>query len=215
MVLQPVLLLTVLVPVTVVTALRQRRTAPHCTSPTQAGSANRRESAESQPDRHGAPRHQLAALPAMALALCAVLAALALALVLFPAAHVQRAMPRALQDGFATRMFRRRALGLREARHRLSRGQAPAHIAASEWPAAQQLFEAALSVAYSFNHQQARRLFAQALAEDEACTWCAWGRAYSSGPFLNMVRPPPRGNWSGHLDAVCADAFSEQIYLPG
>lgn len=212
MVLQPVLLLAVLVPVTVVTALRLRSTASHCTSPTQAGSANRRESAESQPDRHGVPRHQLAALPAMALALCAVLAALALALALSPAAHVQRAV---LQDGFAPRMFRRRALGLRDARQRLSRGQAPAHIVASEWPAAQQLFEAALSVAYSFNHQQARRLFAQALAEDEACTWCAWGHAYSSGPFLNMVRPPPRGNWPCHLDAVCADAFSEETYLPG
>ena len=185
MLLLPGLLLAVLLPVTVVTALRHRRPSGPPTK--ESSTVDSRTAA--QPRRHGASPHARSTLPAVAVAaFCASLvAATALLLALAPAAYVQQAVPHALQDTGAARVFRRRAVGLREARRRLSGGAAPLHFVASDDEAAQQLFEAALAVAYSFNQPQARRLFAQALAADKACACCAWGLAYSSGPFLNMV----------------------------
>jgi hypothetical protein len=60
-------------------------------------------------------------------------------------------------------------------------------IPASENVQSQRLFEAALALAYSFNQAQATRLFRAALAADPQCAWCAWGVAYCSGPYTNLV----------------------------
>ena len=60
-------------------------------------------------------------------------------------------------------------------------------FAVSSVPACQQLFNAGLVLAFSFNHVQAVRMFRAALQHDPGCVDCAWGVAYALGPYVNKV----------------------------
>lgn len=53
---------------------------------------------------------------------------------------------------------------------------------------AQGLFDAALMHAFGFDHIDALALFESAAKTDPECSMCIWGKAYTSGPFINRVR---------------------------
>ena len=57
---------------------------------------------------------------------------------------------------------------------------------------AQSLFDAALIHAFGFNHVDALALFERAAQVDPECSMCVWGKAYTSGPFVNKARSPMR-----------------------
>jgi tetratricopeptide (TPR) repeat protein len=58
-------------------------------------------------------------------------------------------------------------------------------------PAARAFFNQGLSLAFAFDHGEARRAFAEALRLDPACAICAWGLSYVTGPYVNR---PERGD---------------------
>jgi tetratricopeptide (TPR) repeat protein len=50
---------------------------------------------------------------------------------------------------------------------------------------ARAFFNQGLSLAFAFDHGEARRAFAEALRLDPACAICAWGLSYVTGPYVN------------------------------
>ncbi|KAE8371579.1 hypothetical protein BDV26DRAFT_302658 [Aspergillus bertholletiae] len=52
-------------------------------------------------------------------------------------------------------------------------------------PEAQEWFNRGLIWSYSFNHEEAKRCFAQAIAHDPSCAMAFWGLAYATGPNYN------------------------------
>jgi tetratricopeptide (TPR) repeat protein len=50
---------------------------------------------------------------------------------------------------------------------------------------ARAFFHQGLSLAFAFDHGEARRAFAEALRLDPRCALCAWGLSYVSGPYVN------------------------------
>ena len=57
-------------------------------------------------------------------------------------------------------------------------------------PAAQRYFDQGLRMAYGFNHEAARRAFAEAERLDPRCAMCAWGQALVLGPNINLPMDP-------------------------
>ncbi|MBF6025310.1 hypothetical protein [Lysobacter niastensis] len=57
-------------------------------------------------------------------------------------------------------------------------------------PAAQRYFDQGLRLAYGFNHETARRAFAEASRLDPKCAMCAWGEALVLGPNINLPMAP-------------------------
>jgi hypothetical protein len=55
----------------------------------------------------------------------------------------------------------------------------------SRSPEARAFFNQGLSLAFAFDHGEARRAFAEALRLDPACAICAWGLSYVTGPYVN------------------------------
>jgi tetratricopeptide (TPR) repeat protein len=55
---------------------------------------------------------------------------------------------------------------------------------------AQKFFDQGLSLAYAFNHEEARRSFAEAARLDPSCAMCYWGIAYVLGPNINLPMEP-------------------------
>jgi tetratricopeptide (TPR) repeat protein len=55
---------------------------------------------------------------------------------------------------------------------------------------AQRFFNQGLSLAYAFNHEEAKRSFAEAARLDPACAMCYWGVAYVLGPNINLPMDP-------------------------
>ncbi len=51
---------------------------------------------------------------------------------------------------------------------------------------AQRFFDQGMRLMFAFNHDEATRSFARALALDPTCAMCAWGVAYTVGPNYNM-----------------------------
>jgi len=51
--------------------------------------------------------------------------------------------------------------------------------------AARAFFNQGLSLAFAFDHGEARRAFAEALRLDPRCAICAWGLSYVTGPYVN------------------------------
>lgn len=52
-------------------------------------------------------------------------------------------------------------------------------------PEAQEWFNRGLIWSYSFNHDEAKRCFMQAIAHDPSCAMSFWGLAYATGPNYN------------------------------
>ena len=52
-------------------------------------------------------------------------------------------------------------------------------------PQTRTFFNQGLSLAFAFDHGEARRAFAEALRLDPACAICAWGLSYVTGPYVN------------------------------
>jgi tetratricopeptide (TPR) repeat protein len=52
-------------------------------------------------------------------------------------------------------------------------------------PQARAFFNQGLSLAFAFDHGEAKRAFAEALRLDPACAICAWGLSYTTGPYVN------------------------------
>lgn len=57
-------------------------------------------------------------------------------------------------------------------------------------PAAQRYFDQGLRMAYGFNHEAARRAFAEAERLDPRCAMCLWGQALVLGPNINLPMDP-------------------------
>ena len=57
-------------------------------------------------------------------------------------------------------------------------------------PRAQSFFDQGLRLEYAFNHEQARRSYAEALRADSACAMCWWGTALAVGPNINAPMSP-------------------------
>ena len=55
---------------------------------------------------------------------------------------------------------------------------------------AQRYFDQGLSLAYAFNHAEAKRAFEQAVRLDPTCAMCHWGIAYVLGPNINAGMDP-------------------------
>ncbi|HEX6057649.1 MAG TPA: hypothetical protein VFZ11_01435 [Gemmatimonadaceae bacterium] len=55
---------------------------------------------------------------------------------------------------------------------------------------AQRYFDQGLSLAYAFNHAEAKRAFEQAVRLDPSCAMCHWGIAYVLGPNINAGMDP-------------------------
>ncbi len=53
-------------------------------------------------------------------------------------------------------------------------------------PDAQRYFDQGLRLMYAFNHDEALRSFARAVALDSTCALCHWGMAYALGPNINL-----------------------------
>jgi len=60
-------------------------------------------------------------------------------------------------------------------------------------PAAQRYFDQGLRMAYGFNHEAARRAFAEAERLDPRCAMCLWGQALVLGPNINLPMDPVLG----------------------
>ncbi len=52
-------------------------------------------------------------------------------------------------------------------------------------PQTRAFFNQGLSLAFAFDHGEARRAFAEALRLDPVCAICAWGVSYVMGPYVN------------------------------
>src|SRR5579863_9256750 len=59
-------------------------------------------------------------------------------------------------------------------------------------PDAQRYFDQGLSLVYAFNHEEARKSFAQAAGDDPDCAMCFWGQALTLGPNYNLAEDPDR-----------------------
>lgn len=55
-------------------------------------------------------------------------------------------------------------------------------------PEAQRYFDQALRLTYGFGHNESVKSFREALRRDPACAMCAWGVAWSLGPYINAGR---------------------------
>ncbi|GAB1191935.1 hypothetical protein APSETT444_001119 [Aspergillus pseudonomiae] len=55
----------------------------------------------------------------------------------------------------------------------------------TESPEAQEWFNRGLIWSYSFNHEEAKRCFEQAITHDPSCVMAFWGLAYATGPNYN------------------------------
>jgi tetratricopeptide (TPR) repeat protein len=55
---------------------------------------------------------------------------------------------------------------------------------------AQRYFDQGLSLAYAFNHEEARRSFREAARLDPKCAMCEWGAALVLGPNINAPMDP-------------------------
>jgi tetratricopeptide (TPR) repeat protein len=55
---------------------------------------------------------------------------------------------------------------------------------------AQRFFDQGISLAYAFNHEEAKRSFAEAARLDPSCAMCYWGIAYVLGPNINLPMDP-------------------------
>ncbi|MFL5577598.1 MAG: tetratricopeptide repeat protein [Gemmatimonadaceae bacterium] len=60
------------------------------------------------------------------------------------------------------------------------------HAITTSGPLAQRWFDQGLSLAYAFNHAEARSSFLEAARLDPECAMCQWGVAYVLGPNINM-----------------------------
>lgn len=73
-------------------------------------------------------------------------------------------------------------------------------------PEAQRYFDQGLRLAYGFGMPEARRSFEAALEADPACGMCAWGLAWSLGPYVNEGRDSAR-------DARAHDVVQQALAL--
>ncbi len=55
-------------------------------------------------------------------------------------------------------------------------------------PLAQRYFDQGLRLTYGFGHDEAVKSFREAIRRDPACAMCAWGVAWSLGPYINAGR---------------------------
>ena len=81
----------------------------------------------------------------------------------------------------------------------LARGQTPRllgglgshhHQITTKSAQAQRFFDQGLSLAYAFNHPEAKRSFEEAARLDVSCAMCHWGIAYVLGPNINASMDP-------------------------
>jgi tetratricopeptide (TPR) repeat protein len=66
---------------------------------------------------------------------------------------------------------------------------------------AQRYFDQGLTLAYAFNHAEARRAFRSAQALDPECAMCFWGEALVLGPNINLPMSPadaPAAYYAAH-----------------
>ena len=66
---------------------------------------------------------------------------------------------------------------------------------------AQRYFDQGLTLAYAFNHAEARRAFRTAQALDPECAMCFWGEAFVLGPNINLPMSPadaPAAYYAAH-----------------
>jgi tetratricopeptide (TPR) repeat protein len=73
---------------------------------------------------------------------------------------------------------------------------------------AQRFFNQGISLAYAFNHEEAKRSFAEAARLDPSCAMCYWGIAYVLGPNINLPMDPA-------LNAEAFAAAQRAISLAG
>lgn len=83
-----------------------------------------------------------------------------------------------------------RAATLADLANRSRNGGLRSGLVASSDEHVQNLFDAGLVMAYSFNRAQAATLFQAGWDADAGCALCAWGVAYARGPGINLVRTP-------------------------
>lgn len=69
-------------------------------------------------------------------------------------------------------------------------------------PAARELFEQGLALAWAFNHREAVRTFKAALAADPRCAICAWAVAWQLGPNINGRQRGDLREAMQHLDVA-------------
>ncbi|HLB15316.1 MAG TPA: tetratricopeptide repeat protein [Burkholderiales bacterium] len=72
---------------------------------------------------------------------------------------------------------------------------------------AQRYFDQGLTLAYAFNHAEARRAFRAAQALDPECAMCFWGEALVLGPNINLPMSPvdaPAAYYAVHRAAALA-----------
>jgi len=65
-------------------------------------------------------------------------------------------------------------------------------------PLAQTYFDQGLAFLYAFNHDEARRAFAEASRLDPGCAMCAWGEAIANGPHINFPMLPDDAAKAAH-----------------
>jgi len=65
-------------------------------------------------------------------------------------------------------------------------------VVTTDVPLAQRYFDQGLNLAYGFGMPEANRSFEAALAADPECAMCAWGLAWSLGPYVNGGRDSTR-----------------------
>ena len=76
-------------------------------------------------------------------------------------------------------------------------------------PMAQRYFDQGLSLAYAFNHAEARRSFLEASRLDPACAMCQWGVALVLGPNINAPMDTA-ANAEAHAASRRAAALAEK-----
>lgn len=59
------------------------------------------------------------------------------------------------------------------------------HKITTSSPLAQQYFDQGLTLIYAFNHEEAIKMFNEAIRLDPNCAMCQWGVAYALGPNIN------------------------------
>src|SRR5262245_34981161 len=64
------------------------------------------------------------------------------------------------------------------------------HPITTSSPRAQRFFDQGLSLAYAFNHEEAKRSFLEGARLDPACAMCWWGVALVLGPNINASMDP-------------------------
>jgi hypothetical protein len=154
----------------------RRRNQVHVDDCAQAGDLTPYPNLQDTPSRR--PRRRISRVLAIAICFAAIaIIAIILWLTSLPAHKLPRHVPCAFKRGSSLKAFQARA----------SQRQFNSSLPASSKESAQDLFDSALILAFSFNHAQAARLFESALRLDPQCFLCAWGIAFSAGPYVNKV----------------------------